>query len=202
MRIPRGPIERQSCAGDLQSMCLHPCAAFHIGTGGSTAKCTRSSRIGCEEPRIAGGGSSLRDGADPVRGEALRTCPTSGQMVRERRTTMRLTRAAAAPARPVLHLHPFASRFARVPYWFTGKLLPFLVTVVVVFFTIVLVAHLDQDETAITNAAFAAIATLGALSFSGARAVEEPARQAYVSAGQGFLFAALQSFQHPSSGTV
>jgi len=106
---------------------------------------------------------------------------------------MRVTRAsAAAPARPALHLRPFASRFARVPYWFTGTLLPFLVTVVAAFFTIVLVAHLDQDETAITNAAFAAIATLGALSFSGARAVEEPAREGYVSAGQGFLFAALQ----------
>jgi hypothetical protein len=91
-----------------------------------------------------------------------------------------------------LHLHPFASRFSRVPYWFTGKLLPLLVTVVAAFFTIVLVAHLDQDETAITNAAFAALATLGALSFSAARAVEEPARRAYVTAGEGFLFAALQ----------
>src|SRR5262249_19108044 len=117
----------------------------------------------------------------PVRGEALHTCPTSGQMVRERRTTMRVTPApATAPARRVPHLHPFASRFARVPYRFTGTLLPFLVTVVAAFFTIVLVAHLDQDETAITNAAFAAIATLGALSFSGARAVEEPAREGYV----------------------
>ena len=47
------------------------------------------------------------------------------------------------------------SRLAHLPYWFTGKLLPILVTVVAAFFTIVLVAHLDQDETAITNAAFA-----------------------------------------------
>ena len=79
----------------------------------------------------------------------------------------------------------------KATFWLIGRFLPLLVGAVAMFFFAALIVELDQDTTQITNAAFAAVATLAALCLSAARAAEGSATRRYARAGEGFLFAAL-----------
>jgi len=60
----------------------------------------------------------------------------------------------------------------KLGFWFIGRLLPLLVGAVATFFFASLLVRLDQDTTPITNATFAAVATLAALCLSASRAAE------------------------------
>jgi len=79
----------------------------------------------------------------------------------------------------------------RATFWFIGRFLPLLAGALAIFFFAALIVSLDQDTTPITNAAFAAVATLAALCLSAARAAEGCASTRYARAGEGFLFGAL-----------
>jgi hypothetical protein len=72
----------------------------------------------------------------------------------------------------------------RATFWFIGRFLPLLVGAVAMFFFAALIVELDQDTTQITNAAFAAVATLAALCLSAARAAEGYATRRNARAGE------------------
>src|SRR5262245_57394780 len=79
----------------------------------------------------------------------------------------------------------------RATFWFIGRFLPLLAGALAIFFFAALIVNLDQDTTPITNATFAAVATLAALCLSAARGAQGYASTRYARAGEGFLLAAL-----------
>jgi hypothetical protein len=72
-----------------------------------------------------------------------------------------------------------------------AKVTVLMVLIVGFLFTLVILRDVRQDTTPITNAAFAALASLAALSFGCARAVEETARDRFAYAGERALHSAL-----------
>ena len=70
---------------------------------------------------------------------------------------------------------------------------PLLVLVVGFWYTMTLFENLSKDTTAITNVAFAFVASLAALSFSCARAIEKPPehKDRFTYAGERYLHAAI-----------
>jgi hypothetical protein len=85
----------------------------------------------------------------------------------------------------------------RFVLWTVGfyimKLPTILILLTGIFFTFYLIAHIEQDTTAITNVAFGIAASLSALCFSGARAISDSSKVAddLTYAGERFLHASI-----------